>query len=145
MVKWLADSLAKPEVRGSNLTCTWFDFFPILKNFGFYEGFCFNNIFWLYFRISYFIKLFRQKKFLNGSCRQPWLCKAWFRISIKPLYPEVQKFGTLYLKLDEVSTILELTFDDHVSLYFCSHDRFFEVHGDLNAREFPMRRVRKLP
>ena len=51
-------------------------FFSILKNFGFYEWFCFNNLFWLYFwilYISYFIKFLRQKFFLKWSCRGPCL------------------------------------------------------------------------
>ena len=66
------------EARGSWFESHWhmvWFFFSILKNFGFYEWFCLNNLFWLYFwisYISYFIKFLRQKFFLKWSCRGPW-------------------------------------------------------------------------
>ena len=37
VVKWLPHCPADSEVRGSNLTFGWFNFFSILKDFGFYK------------------------------------------------------------------------------------------------------------
>ena len=65
-VKILCFYCSHSEVVGSNPAGD--------RHFGFYEWFCFNNIFWFHFwilSISYFTKFPSQNIFLKWSCRGP--------------------------------------------------------------------------
>ena len=73
---------------GSNLAGSWFDFFSILKDLGFYDWFHFNKLFsdcfWI-LHISCFIIFSNQNFFLKWFCRGPW----------RGYWIEKQKLGTV--------------------------------------------------